>query len=182
MRWWGGNVFRSLQRAAGFFHGRGKDWSEEGRKDNLIVVELGHEKQVKWIENNNNLSKLKAKHYIKYTNRIRNAIFVFTFITFWHIIIATEPDTPLNDAYHVGSFNLLGLLIYVERATVRITAEYIMQSYQKLRYCTNNIQMPELGIYGYMEFWSAFFILSLMIFIGMISYIKLSCLLKNIQL
>lgn len=25
-----------------------------------------------------------------------------------HIIILTEPDTPLNDAYHVGSFNFMG--------------------------------------------------------------------------
>ena len=25
------------------------------------------------------------------------------------IIILTEPDTPLNNAYHVGSFNLLGV-------------------------------------------------------------------------
>lgn len=36
--------------------------------------------------------------------------FIFP-LTFWrqvHIIVLTEPDTPLYDADHVGSFDFLG--------------------------------------------------------------------------
>ena len=32
-------------------------------------------------------------------------------------MIATEPDTPLNDADHVGSFNLFGVVNYVLKRT-----------------------------------------------------------------
>jgi len=40
-------------------------------------------------------------------------IFLLNMLTFrykLHIILITEPDTPLNDAYHVGSFNYWEIL------------------------------------------------------------------------
>lgn len=37
---------------------------------------------------------------------IGNYKLLLIFIIFSHIITPTEPDTPLNDAYHVGSINL----------------------------------------------------------------------------
>lgn len=30
---------------------------------------------------------------------------MLTLFSFWHIIIVTEPRTPLFNAYHAGSFN-----------------------------------------------------------------------------
>jgi len=32
---------------------------------------------------------------------------------------ATVPDTPLNDAYHVGSLNFRGIFLYLFNATFR---------------------------------------------------------------
>ena len=42
---------------------------------------------------------------------------VLTFLRKSSIIILTEPDTPLNDADHVGSFNLYGSENYETKET-----------------------------------------------------------------
>lgn len=46
-----------------------------------------------------------------------------TIIFFLHIILVTEPDTPLYDADHVGSFNLYGDINYGSKKTTAVAFE-----------------------------------------------------------
>ena len=50
----------------------------------------------------------------------------------WHIIIVTEPDTPLNDADHVGSFNFKDIFMELKKQQVPLTVEEQIENLYKL--------------------------------------------------
>lgn len=50
-----------------------------------------------------------------------------------YIILVTEPDTPLNNAYHVGSFNLYGVQVMIQKEQqAPLTIEEQLQNLRQL--------------------------------------------------